>query len=589
MLKKFIDKLQMRGIPKVVAIYVASCWGGLQVIDFFSHRYGWPDVFIDVSLVLVVSGLIFICIRLWFHGEEGPQKTSKVELVLLSLNALASLFIFVVVLSTTKATVHQTDEKPPKLKSIVILPFKSSGPTEKEDEYFLDGFTSTIITSLTKTKELSVISEPISFSYKGKDDNFKVLLEELKVDYVVQGHLHRVNDKIQISLRLTDLHTGFQLWAEQFERNRKDIFEVQDEVLLGILKALGLKQATKGNNLGSEITESIEAYEFYLKGKFYSNSETVAELDTSIFYFNKAIAVDPKFALAYAEVSYVYGLKNFWFDPKGGWDERAIIAAEKALTLNRNLPEAIFARAFCNWTLKNNFPHETVIRECNRALALSPSLDRIHNHLGLIYLHVGLLEEGLAEAKIASSINPYSGFDLGTQAFAYISMHQYTEALYALKKIPENFLAFPFRKSFRAITLINLGREDEAEKFLIEALSLDPENYATNGAYAILLAKKGDRPNAMSAIKIVEDAKIRANHFHHATYNIGVAYALLGEKEKSVYWLKWSAENGFPSYSTFKEDPLLKTMQDYPPFVDFLSNLKAEMAIYKKMIQERKQ
>ncbi len=532
------------------------------------------------------------------NNEQPTTSTpkSKTKFILAGaivlLLIIAGYFIYVKIFHASNDSgdpiVHRTGEKSSHAKSIIVLPFESFESTKTEDDYFLDGFTSAIVTKLAKSKELSIISEAISFSYKNKEDDFNKISEELKVDYAVQGHLHRVDDKVKISIRLTDIHSGFQLWSEQYDRDTRDIFEVQDEIIVGISKTLGLKQTVKKGNSGSEITENMEAYEYYLKGKFFSNSEIEGDLDTSIFYLNKAIAADSKFALAYAEVSYVYGLKNFWFDPKGGWDVRAVVAAERAMTLDHNLPEAIFSRAFCNWTLANNFPHESVIRECNRALALAPNLDRIHNLLGLIYLHVGLLEEGLAESQIASSLDPYSGFDLATLGAAYMFLKDYKNTLHILRQIPEKFLAFSFRKSFVALALINLGRDEEAEAFLLSALKTDPKNYATNSAYAILLAKKGDRINSIRTIKIVEDAKIRANHFHHAGYNIGVAYALLNEKDKSLFWLRWSAENGFPSYGTYKDDPLLKNMQDYPPFIALLSELKTEMVLYKKLVQESK-
>jgi tetratricopeptide (TPR) repeat protein len=228
-----------------------------------------------------------------------------------------------------------------------------------------------------------------------------------------------------------------------------------------------------------------------------------------------------------------------------------------------------------------------VIREYRKALALNPKLDRAHNQLGIVYFHVDHFQNALEEAKIGVALDPYSGFNKLTLGTIYYHSNNYEKLIEILDEWPDNFALFEFRVSLRAVALINLGREQEAESILLHELKSRPNNPALNSAFAILLAKRGDQADALKAINKVETTQVRANHFHHATYNLGVAYSMLNKKEKSLYWLTWTADNGFPCYSFFKNDPLLKNMQDYPPFTTLLARLKTTKDNFTSVIEEK--
>ena len=492
---------------------------------------------------------------------------------------LLALFIYYIMGAGSKMSVDND-------RSIAVIPFKNlSG--EKDQEYFSEGMMDEILDQLFKIKNLKVSSRTSSMLYRDSKLKTKEIAKELGVSNILEGSVQKSGGKIRIIAQLIDAGTDKHLWSQTFTRDMSDIFSIQSEISLSIAKALELKlSANEKNKLTSQITENIDAYDWYLKGKFYVNSEQESDIDSSVVYLSKAIALDPKFILAYTELSWAYGLKNFWFDPKGGWDEKAYVTAQNAIALDSMSAEAVFVRAFTIWTPKNHFPHANAIREYKRALKLNPNLHRAHTQLGLVYFHLSLMKEALKEATIGYKMDPYDGFSQITIPTIYYHSHRYKEALEGFEGLPDAYVGIPFRVGLRAIALCNLGRDEEARGLLLNKLEIRPKDPSLNGAWAVLLSKNGDKVNALKAIDIVENTKVKANHFHHIAYNIGVAYAILNEKEKSLYWLRWAAENGLPNYSFFRNDPLLGSLKEYPPFQTLLTELKVSEKKYELIANE---
>jgi class 3 adenylate cyclase/Tfp pilus assembly protein PilF len=337
------------------------------------------------------------------------------------------------------------------------------------------------------------------------------------------------------------------------------------------------------------ITANPVAYEWFTKAEYRITPESKSDLDSAIFYLKKAIETDSSFALAHAELSRAYSIKNYFFyDPKGGYNEKAFVEAEKSLYINPDLAEGYFARAYLNWNFQNKFPHEKTIREIKRAIALKPDMDIAYHQLGVVYMHIGLLEEAFTVTEKALSLNPNNKFtavDLAT-TYCWTGEKSDQEIMIDLFKKTPDPLITPFRISLWSNALVNLGRVNEAETILTNSLNKDSSNLFINSALAVLLAKKGDTRAALRKIEFCEQSNLNTGHFHHAVYNLAIAYALLNEPEKAVSKLNWVVENGFPNYTYFSKDLMLESLHEYPAFKKLLDELKITWSKFKLIASE---
>lgn len=336
------------------------------------------------------------------------------------------------------------------------------------------------------------------------------------------------------------------------------------------------------------MTANPVAYDWFKKAEFRLTPENNCDIDTCISYLKKAIDADSSFALAHAELSKVYSYKNYFIDSNGGYDEKAFVEAEKSLYLNPDLAEGYFARAYSNWNFKNKFPHEKVIREYKKAIALKPDMDEAYHQLSVVYAHVGLMQESFDAIKEAVQINPdnkYASIDL-IRAYLYPWKKADLEhAIELYKQTPERLIT-SFRASFWAIAHITLDHLDEAENILLAGIKKDSTDLFYNSVYAILLAKKGNKSGALKKIEFCEKSSLNTGHFHHVVYNLASAYALSGNYQESVDKLAWVAENGFPNYAVFRDDPLLKSLQRFPPYNDLLKRLKISCDKFRHVANE---
>jgi serine/threonine protein kinase/DNA-binding SARP family transcriptional activator len=322
---------------------------------------------------------------------------------------------------------------------------------------------------------------------------------------------------------------------------------------------------------------SRDAYDLYLRGKVHLLRQNREEDSVAITLLERAVALDPNSAPAQAELARAYALRVDQFAPDDRVAlERAQVAAEKALRLNPNLAEAHFAQARLLWTA-GLFAHERAIREDQRALALNPNLDRAHQHLGNVYLHIGLLDKAVEEFQRTLAISPRDDNALRRLADARVIQGQYGEALGTLKQV-EPDANLPFWTYQMALVLLHLGRNDEAFALVQGYLKAHPEDRGgvVTSARAIRYAMAGDRRRAEQDIQTAIRKGRGYIHFHHAGYHIAVAYALLHQPDSAVQWLRRVADSGMPCYPLFANDPFLNSIRTDRGFVAFIQGQKAQ-------------
>ena len=321
-----------------------------------------------------------------------------------------------------------------------------------------------------------------------------------------------------------------------------------------------------------------------MRGKVSVSSENRENNESAIKLLQQAIAADPNFAPAYAELARACNIKAFYYASdaeKKKLNVEAEVAVEKALTLNPDLPEGHFARGLILWTHANRFPHEQAIQSYKRALALSPNLDEAHHQLGVVYFHLGLLDKAHEEIEQALAINPsntFARFRLGV-----INMYRarYEEALAVFKSTPLD--KNPSLWSFQtASALFQLGRTQEASEVVEEYLKTNAtdEGGTVTSVKVMLLAKAGKEREAEDLIRRAVEIGKGFGHFHHTAYNIASAYALLNKPEQAIKWLQVAADDGFPCYPLFEKDANLNSLRKDERFLVFMAKLKQQWEHY---------
>jgi tetratricopeptide (TPR) repeat protein len=295
------------------------------------------------------------------------------------------------------------------------------------------------------------------------------------------------------------------------------------------------------------------------------------------------VALDPSFAAAHAELAQAYVWRFFLFTPgEKQWEEKAFVAVEKALSLDPDLAVAHLARGRLLWTPANHFPHEKAIREYRRALDLNPSLDEAQNQLALVYNHTGAFDQALQELQKAAAVNPTNNLAQFRIGETLLFQGKYEQALTALRKVPGEVNP-PLVGSTLAMVLLHLGRRDEAAAIVEEFLKKYPGDTDVGlftSIQALLAALAGEENKEEIKIRSAMERGKGFGHFHHTAYNIACAYAVMKKAEPAIEWLQAAADNGFPCYPLFENDPYLDHLRKDPRFIALMAKLKEQWESY---------
>jgi serine/threonine protein kinase/lipopolysaccharide biosynthesis regulator YciM len=426
-------------------------------------------------------------------------------------------------------------------KSLAVLYFENLSGA-KEDEYFRDGMTEDVITELSKIRSLQTFPRATVLPFRDKLVTAAQVREQLNAAYVLSGSLRRAGSRLRINAQLVDTRTDFPLWAERYDREIRDIFEVQDEIARNIAQALRITLSPQEQKaIAQKPTENAQAYDCYLRGRSYMRRVTRTDLQFALQLYEQAVALDPRFALAHAGLAYVCGLFYEWHDRDDRWIQKGLAACERALAFEPKLPDALTARARIFWAQKN---YDEAIRYSLQAIEYKPDCDGAYWILGQAYFASDRLQEAAAIAEQAVKVsgddyNVYIPFSLVFQrlgkAEAAATLHQ--QLVSALERqlelVPEDVRA----RILLAVRQASAGREAEAIRQLEIAVTLRPK-----------------------------DANI--------LYNASCVYGILQKKAEALDLLKKAKDVGFPSFDWAARDPDLRCLHDDPEFQQILQEVR---------------
>jgi len=335
-----------------------------------------------------------------------------------------------------------------------------------------------------------------------------------------------------------------------------------------------------------------KAYDLYIRGKVKADSENADDNEGAIKALEAAVAIDPFFAEAYAQLARAYNTRAFKFSSQSeskGFRENADVAVAKALDLNPDLAEAHFARGLILWTKAKGFPHEQAIKAFKRSLELNPHADETHHQLSMVYSHVGVLDQAQEHVRAAVDINPNN-----TMARFRVGVYtawqcRFEEALAILKTVPSDVSPMLIDRS-RAEVLVQIGRLEDARTVVDEYLRRHPrdEGGSFTSVRALLLAKEGKSHETQEMIKRAIRIGKDFGHFHHSAYNIASAWAALNRPDEAVKWLEAAADDGFPCYPYFEADPALEPLRGHPRFTALMSTLRQQWQRFTRIAPHRK-
>jgi len=418
-------------------------------------------------------------------------------------------------------------------KSLAVLYFENLSGV-KEDEYLRDGITEDIITELSKIRGLNTFSRPTVLAFRDKTVTPVQIGQQLKAAYVLTGTLRRAGNRLRITTQLVDTHTDFPLWSERYDREMKDVFEVQDEIARKIAEALRVTLSPQElEALAIKPTENLQAYDLYLRGKRYARRQTRQDLEFALQMFESAVAMDPNFALAYAACANACAMFYCNYSRDVSWVERAREASGKAVALRWELPEVQVSQA---WVLYATELHDEAVRMVRKAIERKKDCEGAYYLLCRALFSAGRYQEvvDVMEAGLEASGEDYNIYvplanSLGAmgkrEAYMNLLQRRVTALENHLKQVPEDARA----RILLGTDYAELGREDDALKELNLSVTLRA------GEASIL-------------------------------YNAACLYATLKRKSEAMDCLKKAWEAGFRDASHARRDPDLALLHDDPEF-----------------------
>lgn len=424
----------------------------------------------------------------------------------------------------------------PKIR-IAVLYFENLSE-ERESDYFRAGMTEDIITELSKVRAWEVLPRTQVVAIKDQAIKIQEAGRELKVTHILQGSIRKSGSRLRISAQLVDATTASSVWGERYDRDLQDIFEIQAEIAQKIAQALRVHlSGEERREILKRQTQNLQAYDLYLRGREMIFRLTREGVDSAIDYFQRAITIDPDYALAHAGMAQAFALKLSFF---GGPDD----LAERAIT------------------------------SANTASALDPRLSQAYSALGLAYLLKRMSAEAIEACGRAIDLNPQDAFATWISGRLAYRLNNYNEAakffLRTVELVPDFYTAY----SDLAQAYQNMGLTDEAvdaRKATIKACRDYLGNYPDEARAYIFLATASAWLRDLSAAREAgEKAEQLSPDDPVMMYNLACLYSILNEQDRAIAFLEKSIQNGRRDFEWMKRDPALENIRHHPGYLKLL-------------------
>lgn len=460
------------------------------------------------------------------------------------------------------------------LTSIAVLPFVFLNDIGDRRALSL-GFADALITIVSNLEDVVVAPTSAILNYAAGVDPAQVA-RELQVRYTLQGTVQKSEGRWRVSTQLFDAVTQRMTASETHDFTLDSVFDVQDGIGRRVVDSLHRRfpRAALSRDRYSSDPEAYNAFMAGLRESFGDHPDT---LSIAVEHLSRAVERDPEFALAHATLSLVSMNIHLHFDPQRRWLQRAEEHCRLALGLDPALPEGHLARAWILWSPAKNFQHVEALAALEQVLASRPTLERAHNRMANIYLHIGRLEDARAAHERALRSNPRTR--TGNLEYFYIYSGDFIRAEEAAdawhRERPTNIYAL----ETQVITALMNGKLELAEARLATAETHMPADPLIVVLEGIVHARRGHSDRALQCVGRALDSPRAFGHTHHVYHHVACVYALLGDVDRAMAWLERAADTGFPCWPFFRIDPHLESLRGEPAFTQLMAELEQKFPV----------
>ena len=499
---------------------------------------------------------------------SAEQVSRNVYVRRLRLQAVVALFVVAVAVWYWREWRHgSTTPAGPVIHSLAVLPLQNLGGDQSQD-YFADGMTEELIGRLSRIHGLRVISRTSAMHFKNTQLSVPEIAKMLGVDAIVEGSIVREGRQVRVHAQLIRAATDEHIWTEEYQREYRSLLDVQAEVARSIAEQIEVSLTPEDRaRLASTHPVDPEAYENYLKGRYYFNQRTADALNKSIASFQQAIAKDSDYALAYSGLADAYAMLGF----RGGFPSKdalshAKTAALKAIELDDTLAEPHASLAFIAET--HEWDWTTAKREYKRALELNPGDARAHNWYAGYLTYVGRFEDGISEAKRARELDPLSLPINNALAGRLLAGSHYDEALRQVQETLELDAHFAPAHQTLAWVYLHSGKKQEAIREFQNALKLsgtDDTDLELDLGFAYAVTGKQDEARRILAKleKLHEQGVVPSG-------SVAILHGALGESNEAFAWLEKAYEEHDPQLTYIKAGRRFEPLRKDPRFGQFV-------------------
>ena len=510
MLVTFVSELKRRNVFKVAVAYTVFSWLVAQVAATLEEGLGLPEWFDTVILSILIIGFPIAIIISWAYEvtPEGLKKTEDVDLEvsktaetgkrlnMLTIGAVVVLILFSLSKSYIGPTQQPTVEEVAETQeaaveaepavdnaSIAVLPFVNLS-ADPEQEYFSDGISEELLNLFAKIPELRVAARTSSFQFKGRNMDIPLIGQQLNVAHVLEGSVRKSKNKIRITAQLIQTDTGYHLWSETYDRELDDIFAIQDEISAAIVAELDSILGVESTLVAPESTASAntEAYEEYLLGEFHENKYTQEGLKKALVHYQRAVELDPEYAMAYAALA---STELFLSDAIGAGGDLPLAEQipiveghlRNAYALNPKLGDAHLVDGQMQLILGK---YDEALAKLDRALELGGDKSSIYNGYFILALRTGDYKGGFEALKKAIEIDPLNGTDVANYIGELNDRGMQEEATTQARRL----ISFDQRRGEFAFAEIarEQGNMEEALNRTLNSFKLNP---SLNGSFFV--------------------------------------------------------------------------------------------------------
>jgi serine/threonine protein kinase/tetratricopeptide (TPR) repeat protein len=459
---------------------------------------------------------------------------------------------------------------PKPLTSIAVLPFIFLSDVEDNRSLSL-GFADALITIFGNLEDVAVAPKSAILNYAAGTDPARVC-RDLGVRHTLQGSVQRLGTHWRVSMQLFDATSHKITFSEKHDFTMDNVFDVQDEIGRLVVESLHSRFPATLTKSRDRYSSDPEAYNDFMAGLRESGADTPESLRIAVEHLSSAVERDPNFALAHATLSFVSTNLYFEFDSQRKWLQQAEDHCRRALVLDPGLPEGHLARAWLLWSPAKNFPHAEAIAALEQVLAVRPNLERAHNRMSSICLHIGRLQEARLAHEQARRSNPKTR--TGNLEYFYLYSGDFARAEEAAEAWHRERPGSMSALSTRTLPPLLSGNLELAEQRLATAAKHLPHEPLIISQQGMLHAWRRQTDLALQCVHRALDSPRSFGHTHHTYYNIACVHAVLGETDKAMAWLERTVDTGLACWPFFRLDPHLERLREEPAFTRLVADLE---------------